>query len=132
MPDSDERDVELVVAAAGAAFEGWSNMQAEQRCKILLKIADLIDSKNDLLAEIESIDSGKPVKLAATLDIPRAASNFRFLLLRHCSLQASRIIWKIVPSTTPYDNLSVLLVVFLPGISALPVHLEDCTCPCSR
>ena len=78
VPDSDERDVELAVAAAGAAFEGWSNMQAEHRCKILLKIADLIDSKNDQLAEAESIDSGKPVKLAATLDIPRAASNFRF------------------------------------------------------
>lgn len=78
VPDSDERDVELAVQAAANALEGWSNMPAEQRCKILLKIADLIDNRNMSLAETESTDSGKPVKLAATLDIPRAASNFRF------------------------------------------------------
>lgn len=78
VPDSDEADVALAVAAAEKAFHGWSNMPAEQRCRILLKVADLIDEKNDYLAEVESIDNGKPKKLAATLDIPRAASNFRF------------------------------------------------------
>lgn len=78
VPDSDEADVALAVAAAEKAFDGWSNMPAEQRCRILLKVADLIDEKNDYLAEVESIDNGKPKKLAATLDIPRAASNFRF------------------------------------------------------
>src|SRR4030095_5458450 len=78
VPDSDEQDVELAVQAAQGAFEDWSNMPAEQRCKLLLKIADFIDSKLDYLAEVESIDSGKPKKLAAIVDIPRASFNFRF------------------------------------------------------
>lgn len=78
VPDSEDADVEHAVQAAEKAFDSWSNMPAEQRCKILLKIADLIDEKNDYLAEVESIDNGKPKKLAASLDIPRAASNFRF------------------------------------------------------
>jgi aminomuconate-semialdehyde/2-hydroxymuconate-6-semialdehyde dehydrogenase len=45
---------------------------------VLLKIADIIDSKLDYLASVESVDNGKPKKLAAFLDIPRASSNFRF------------------------------------------------------
>jgi aminomuconate-semialdehyde/2-hydroxymuconate-6-semialdehyde dehydrogenase len=41
-------------------------------------VADLIEANLDRLAKAESIDSGKPISLARTLDIPRAASNFRF------------------------------------------------------
>ncbi|MBX7109499.1 MAG: aldehyde dehydrogenase [Chitinophagales bacterium] len=78
VPDSEEADVELAVSAAVTAFDSWSNMPAEERCRIMLRIADMIDEKNDCLAEVESTDNGKPKKLAATLDIPRAASNFRF------------------------------------------------------
>lgn len=78
VPDSDEEDVAAAVASASKAFEGWSNTSAEDRCKVLLRIADLIDSKLDFLAETESVDNGKPKKLAQNLDIPRASSNFRF------------------------------------------------------
>jgi aminomuconate-semialdehyde/2-hydroxymuconate-6-semialdehyde dehydrogenase len=78
VPDSDAADVDLAVKAASEAFDGWSNTPAEQKCKIMLRIADLIDERSDYLAEVESIDNGKPKKLAAALDIPRAASNFRF------------------------------------------------------
>ncbi|GDX53060.1 aldehyde dehydrogenase [Bacteroidota bacterium] len=76
--DSDLRDVELAVAAAENAFESWCNTPAEERAKILLRIADIIDSKLDFLSEAESRDNGKPVKLASIVDIPRASSNFRF------------------------------------------------------
>ncbi|MEI7803173.1 MAG: aldehyde dehydrogenase family protein, partial [Bacteroidota bacterium] len=47
--DSDLRDVELAVAAAGNAFDSWCNTPAEERAKILLRIADIIDSKLDFL-----------------------------------------------------------------------------------
>ncbi|MEI7803317.1 MAG: aldehyde dehydrogenase family protein, partial [Bacteroidota bacterium] len=47
--DSDLRDVELAVAAAENAFDGWCNTLAEERAKILLRIADIIDSKLDFL-----------------------------------------------------------------------------------
>jgi aminomuconate-semialdehyde/2-hydroxymuconate-6-semialdehyde dehydrogenase len=78
LPDSDERDVTLAVQAAQSAFAGWSVMPIAQRASILQKIADLIDRDIDKLALAESIDQGKPVKLAKAVDIPRASANMRF------------------------------------------------------
>src|SRR5436189_1159322 len=76
--DSDTREVELAVTAAERAFPSWSKTSAADRSRILLRIADLIDRDLEKLARAESIDTGKPLSLARTLDIPRAASNFRF------------------------------------------------------
>jgi len=78
IPDSDEQDVELAIAAAHAAFPAWSVTPKDVRSKYLLKIADLIEKNLDKLALAESIDNGKPLKLAKTVDIPRAAANFNF------------------------------------------------------
>jgi len=76
--DSDHRDVALATEAANKAFPVWSTSTAEKRSKIMLKIADLIDQNLDALALAESIDNGKPVKLAKIVDIPRASANVRF------------------------------------------------------
>jgi aminomuconate-semialdehyde/2-hydroxymuconate-6-semialdehyde dehydrogenase len=76
--DSDARDVDLAVAAAEKAFAEWSKKPAAERSRFLLRIADLIERDLEKLARAESIDTGKPLSLARTLDIPRAASNFRF------------------------------------------------------
>jgi aminomuconate-semialdehyde/2-hydroxymuconate-6-semialdehyde dehydrogenase len=76
--DSDARDVELAVAAAEKAFPDWSRTPAADRSGLLLRIADLIERDLEKFARAESIDTGKPVSLARSLDIPRAASNFRF------------------------------------------------------
>jgi aminomuconate-semialdehyde/2-hydroxymuconate-6-semialdehyde dehydrogenase len=76
--DSDARDVDLAVAAAEKAFPEWSKKSATERSRILLRIADLIERDLEKLARAESIDTGKPLTLARSLDIPRAASNFRF------------------------------------------------------
>ena len=76
--DSDERDVALAYEAAEAAFPIWSEMPANDRSKILLKIAQLIAEKNDELALAESIDQGKPLWLAKHGEIPRAQSNIHF------------------------------------------------------
>src|SRR6184192_3962471 len=76
--DSDARDIDLSVAAAEKAFPEWSKKPVAERSKILLRIADLIERDLEKLARAESIDTGKPLSLARTLDIPRAASNFRF------------------------------------------------------
>ena len=78
IPDSDSQDVELAVIAAKNSFEKWSNSSAEFRMKILMKIAALIEKKLDLFAAAESVDNGKPVSLAKSIDIPRAISNFEF------------------------------------------------------
>src|SRR5258707_5848565 len=76
--DSDARDVDLAVAAAEKTFVDWSKKPAAERSKLLLRIADLIERDLEKLARAESIDTGKPLSLARALDIPRAASNFRF------------------------------------------------------
>src|SRR6476660_9113538 len=76
--DSDARDVDLAVAAAAKAFIEWSQTSGADRSRILLRIADFIERDLEKLARAESIDTGKPISLARTLDIPRAASNFRF------------------------------------------------------
>jgi len=88
IPDSDEKDVELAYQAANAAFPEWSITPKDIRSKYLLKIAELIEKHLDKLALAESTDNGKPLKLAKTVDIPRAASNFHFYgtgILHHSS-----------------------------------------------
>jgi len=78
IPDSDDDDVNDAVVAARAAFAAWSSLAVEKRASILLRIAELIDRDLDALAVAESIDSGKTVSLAKSLDIPRASANLRF------------------------------------------------------
>ncbi len=78
LPDSDAQDIKLAVEASENAFPSWSTYTVEKRSAILLKIASAIEDNLDQLALAESIDNGKPLKLAKTVDIPRAASNFHF------------------------------------------------------
>jgi len=78
IPNSTKEDVENAYQVAADAFPKWSVTSLEDRSKILSKISSLILEKLDVLAIAESKDNGKPVSLAKTVDIPRAASNFQF------------------------------------------------------
>lgn len=78
IPDSGAEDVELAVEAAQRAFPAWAAMPAEQRHDILRAVADGIMARLDELAAAESADSGKTIKTARTVDIPRSALNFQF------------------------------------------------------
>ncbi|MCC6320877.1 MAG: aldehyde dehydrogenase [Phycisphaerales bacterium] len=77
-PDSDAGDVHEAVQAAEEAFPAWSAMAAVERSKRLVNLADLIEANLDRLSRMESMDTGKPVALARSVDIPRSAANFRF------------------------------------------------------
>lgn len=77
-PNSDVKDIDEAVGAAKAAFSAWSTTPAEERFKIMNKIAELIDENLDALALAETNDNGKPLWLSKKVDIPRASSNFRF------------------------------------------------------
>lgn len=77
-PDSGEEDVDAAVQAARRALPAWAALAAEARFAILNRIADGIDARLQALAEAESKDSGKPLRLALQMDIPRASANFRF------------------------------------------------------
>lgn len=78
LPDSDERDVALAVAAASLAAPAWGKTSPEERGNTLQRLADLILENLDEFAHAESRDNGKPYLLAREVDIPRAAKNFSF------------------------------------------------------
>lgn len=78
IPDSGKEDILLAVEAAENAFPEWSATSEEYRHDIMTKISDLILENLEKLALAESMDNGKPVTVARTVDIPRAAANFKF------------------------------------------------------
>jgi aminomuconate-semialdehyde/2-hydroxymuconate-6-semialdehyde dehydrogenase len=78
VPDGDGRDVDAAVTAATKAFPRWSRTPTEERARLLLAVADRIDARLDDLAKAECVDGGKPLRRARTIEIPRAAANFRF------------------------------------------------------
>jgi aminomuconate-semialdehyde/2-hydroxymuconate-6-semialdehyde dehydrogenase len=78
IPDSDEEDVLEAVSAAEMAFPIWSSMSIEERSKILVRLSEGIERNMDEFVQAESRDNGKPLSLAAHVDIPRAVSNFHF------------------------------------------------------
>ena len=75
---SEEGDVSLAAAAARRAFVGWSTTPASERSRLMLAIADRIESDVERFARAESVDSGKPFTLARDVEIPRAVANLRF------------------------------------------------------
>jgi aminomuconate-semialdehyde/2-hydroxymuconate-6-semialdehyde dehydrogenase len=75
---SDEADVARAVAAAERAFPAWSSAPPQVRSQALRRLARLIERDLEKLARAESIDSGKPLSVARTVDIPRAVQNFDF------------------------------------------------------
>jgi aldehyde dehydrogenase (NAD+) len=76
----EARDVEAAVAAAQEAFRksGWATMPLNDRAVILHRLADLITKRQDVIAQIESLDVGKPRGQAAGFDVPHAAQTFRY------------------------------------------------------
>lgn len=77
--DANEADVDLAVKAAQKAFEGgWKKTSIEERSSILLKIADIIDENKELLATIETMNNGKPIRETSNIDIPLASDHFRY------------------------------------------------------
>lgn len=78
VPDSDNFDIEEAILAAKNAYPAWSSTSIEERHDYLMRISKAIEADLDALSLAESIDNGKPLWLAKSVDIPRAASNMRF------------------------------------------------------
>jgi aminomuconate-semialdehyde/2-hydroxymuconate-6-semialdehyde dehydrogenase len=75
---SGAEDVAAAQSAAARAFLAWSARPAAERADLLDRLAALVDRDLERLAMLESVDSGKPLALARSVDIPRAAANLRF------------------------------------------------------
>jgi aminomuconate-semialdehyde/2-hydroxymuconate-6-semialdehyde dehydrogenase len=78
LPDSDASDVAAAVQAAERAFPAWACTPASERSRALHRLADALRARAADLAHAESVDTGKPLSLATSMDIPRAVSNFDF------------------------------------------------------
>lgn len=76
----EREDVDRAVKAANIAFRktGWAYMPPNDRAVILQRLADLVDQHKANLAQLESLDVGKPVAQAAGFDIPHAAKTIRY------------------------------------------------------
>jgi aminomuconate-semialdehyde/2-hydroxymuconate-6-semialdehyde dehydrogenase len=71
-------DIDHAVNSARSALAGpWTNIDVDNRARLLHKVADLIDKHRDEFLAAEISDTGKPVQLAGHIDIPRGAANFR-------------------------------------------------------
>jgi aldehyde dehydrogenase len=75
---STAEDVELALDAAHAAREAWGRTPPAERAQALLRIADRIEQKLDLLALVETIDNGKPIRETKAADLPLAIDHFRY------------------------------------------------------
>ncbi|MDO4517467.1 MAG: aldehyde dehydrogenase family protein [Bacillota bacterium] len=76
--EATKEDVDAAVRAAWAAFPAWRDMSTGQRAAILDRIADVIDENADLLAQVESMDNGKPIRETKAIDVPYSSDHFRY------------------------------------------------------
>jgi len=77
--EGDKADIDKAVAAARRAFEGkWSKISARDRGRLLYKLAQLIESKSDELAALETADNGKPIRESSYVDLPQVVENFEY------------------------------------------------------
>jgi aminomuconate-semialdehyde/2-hydroxymuconate-6-semialdehyde dehydrogenase len=111
---SGAADVDAAQAAAARAFPAWRDVGAAARAGALERLAALIERDLDRLASLESCDTGKPLSLARTVDIPRAAANFRFFA-------------ELVRRWTPDEDLSAPHAVS--RILRRPVGVAGCISP---
>lgn len=78
IPRSGAAEVDQAMAAAKRAFPSWSKTPVAERAACLERLADAVRDHADMLAKEEARDNGKPLSVAAQVDIPRAEKNLRF------------------------------------------------------
>ena len=78
IPRSNLNDVNEAVLAADKARDNWSSLSLAERRKWLEKIANALEARSEEIAKLESLDTGKPIKIARAVDASRSVANFRF------------------------------------------------------
>ncbi|MHB9149419.1 MAG: gamma-aminobutyraldehyde dehydrogenase [Thermoleophilia bacterium] len=89
VPKGNAADVDKAVEAARKAFRSWSRLSPGERSGMLMKLADRLDEETGRLAELETSQTGKPIKLSANSDIPFAHDNLRFMASQARVLEGS-------------------------------------------
>ncbi len=78
--EGDKADIDMAVKTARKAFESgpWPEMSPSDRGRLLWKLAELVDKHNEELAELETLDNGKPVFFSRIVDVPTVSDAFRY------------------------------------------------------
>jgi aldehyde dehydrogenase (NAD+)/phenylacetaldehyde dehydrogenase len=78
--EAEEEDINRAVEAARDAFDNgpWSRMGTAERSRLIYKLADLIEENKQELAELESLDNGKPMRELIAADLPLTIEHFRY------------------------------------------------------
>ncbi len=102
--EADKEDVDLAVKAARKAFEEgpWSKLTATDRGKVLSKLADLIMEHRDELAELETMDNGKPISDSRNIDVPLVADCFEYY-----AGWANKVHGETIPVPGPFLNYTL-------------------------
>jgi phenylacetaldehyde dehydrogenase len=97
--EGDREDIDRAVKAARAAFETgrWPQLTPSERGRAIWKLADLLEENLEEFAELESLDNGKPQKIARGADVPLAVD-----LLRYMAGWATKIEGNTIPISVPY------------------------------
>jgi phenylacetaldehyde dehydrogenase len=79
--EADAADIDVAVKAARAAFETgpWSKTSPMERCRLMWKLADLLEANADEIAQIESLGNGKPISDARNVDLPGSYNILRYM-----------------------------------------------------
>ncbi len=97
--EGDREDIDRAVKAARAAFETgpWSKITPSERGRMIWKLADLLEKNLEEFAQLESLDNGKPLRVARGADVPLAVDLFRYM-----AGWATKIEGTTIPISVPY------------------------------
>ncbi|WP_257349456.1 aldehyde dehydrogenase family protein [Pseudalkalibacillus decolorationis] len=99
--DAGEEDVDRAVNAARKAFdEGpWTKMSAASRSRLIYKLADLMEENKEELAQLDTLDNGKPIRETMNADVPLAIEHFRYY-----AGWSTKIVGQTIPVSGKYFN----------------------------
>ena len=99
--EASAEDIDIAVKAARKAFdEGpWSKMSPSTRSRLMYKLADLMEANSEELAQLETLDNGKPIRETTNADIPLAVEHMRYY-----AGWSTKIVGQTIPVNGPYFN----------------------------
>lgn len=99
--EAGPEDIDRAVRAARKAFdEGpWSKMSASERSRLMYKLADLMEANSAELAQLETLDNGKPIRETTNADIPLAVEHMRYY-----AGWSTKIVGQTIPVSGPFLN----------------------------
>ncbi|MBE3569350.1 MAG: aldehyde dehydrogenase family protein [Bacillales bacterium] len=99
--EAQEEDIDRAVKAAREAFDNgpWSKMTPAERSRLMYKLADLMEENKEELAQLETLDNGKPIRETLNADVPLAIEHMRYY-----AGWTTKIVGQTIPVNGPFFN----------------------------